>query len=222
MSFILDALKKSDNKRQEDSVPDLQSVHAATPAKSSRKLFWALILVVLGINAGLLLWFFAPWQEQTNTEVVSTSRGEEVQVVVPRAAAPAAGSSAVLTTPQRQTFAGTAESSVAREVQPLPTVQVRKKPAKKPQISTRSRVKVSSITAIPDLPTSIQHRIAKLHMSVHAYDPENAMASLVRINNRILRAGDMSSNNFLLEEIVMEGAVFSYQGYRFLLARRGN
>jgi general secretion pathway protein B len=60
MSYILDALKKSERERQRGAVPDLmttQDVMAQAPKKRS---FWPYLLVgALILNAGLLAWWLA-------------------------------------------------------------------------------------------------------------------------------------------------------------------
>ena len=56
MSFILDALKKSENDRQRQSAPALFEVKVAAPRR--RFPLWAVALaVLLGVNVLVLLWF---------------------------------------------------------------------------------------------------------------------------------------------------------------------
>src|SRR5690349_23989385 len=56
MSFILDALKKSENDRQRQSSPALFEVKVAAPRRNFPT--WAIgLAVLLGINLLILLWF---------------------------------------------------------------------------------------------------------------------------------------------------------------------
>ena len=56
MSFILDALKKSENDRQRQSSPALFEVKVAAPRRNFPT--WAIgLAVLLAINLALLLWF---------------------------------------------------------------------------------------------------------------------------------------------------------------------
>ncbi len=65
MSFILDALKKLDSKRQQGSVPDLMTVHNTAPQKPDKYSPWTyIILAALLVNAGILLVLFRPWQTE--------------------------------------------------------------------------------------------------------------------------------------------------------------
>ena len=75
------------------------------------------------------------------------------------------------------------------------------------------------VYAISELPTAVQRRIPPLHMSLHAYNKANPAAGMVRVNEQILRPGATLDGKYLLAEISAEGAVFSFEGYRFLLPR---
>ena len=55
MSFILDALRKLEQKRQQGSVPDLTTVHLnASQEQKKRSILPYVILLVLVINAGVI------------------------------------------------------------------------------------------------------------------------------------------------------------------------
>ncbi|MEL0067242.1 MAG: hypothetical protein VW874_03145 [Gammaproteobacteria bacterium] len=59
MSYILEALKKSEQERNPDKVPDLSTHHRAiaTEEKSGFPWVW-LVIVLVVINLGALYWFF--------------------------------------------------------------------------------------------------------------------------------------------------------------------
>ena len=62
MSLILEALKKSDKKRQKEAVPRLETVHLQpAPTQRRRKGIWILLLVLLGVGA----WYY--WKSKKNT-----------------------------------------------------------------------------------------------------------------------------------------------------------
>lgn len=65
MSYILEALKKSDQKHQLGTVPGLHTVHTPMPARGGgRKVWLALALVALTINAGVVGWWL--WSSRGN------------------------------------------------------------------------------------------------------------------------------------------------------------
>lgn len=63
MSFILDALKKLDHKRQRGSVPDLMTVHEPMPQELKRRPLWLyLFFGALLVNACVIILWLHPWQ----------------------------------------------------------------------------------------------------------------------------------------------------------------
>lgn len=64
MSYILDSLKKSEQKRQQNGVPDIHTTHVSED--SPRRHLWPyLLLVALVVNAALLFWWLGPWSGTT-------------------------------------------------------------------------------------------------------------------------------------------------------------
>jgi hypothetical protein len=74
MSYILDALKKSDQERQRNSTPGIHTVHATLEREPGRRKLWPYVLILaLAFNAGLLLWWLHPWQsEKSNPGAIET------------------------------------------------------------------------------------------------------------------------------------------------------
>lgn len=290
MSFILEALKKSEKNRQENSVPTLETLHEKAEQQPRKRALWPLLLMmVLIVNAGVLLWLFGPWQSDEQTVVVEqptaaiTPAPTVASIAAPQATAVRAADVAVATTqavapqaakPKAITVTAAVEAPVVVQQnvaapitpvspvapiapaapvvttppvvsvapqpapvapitiepvkpQPLPTVDaptppapvaVAAQPVAAPEPITLKPVEPSAM-AIGDLPINIQNQLPRLHMSVHAYNG-NAN-SLIRLNNKIMREGSLLDSRYRLEEITTDGAIFSYQGYRFLVPRRG-
>lgn len=67
MSYILDALKKSDNERKKGSIPDLQSQHTIYPGfdtarkKKSKSVWIVLLTVIVVVSSGTALFLLAPY-----------------------------------------------------------------------------------------------------------------------------------------------------------------
>ena len=58
MSYILEALKKSERERQRDNVPGILSVHDSTLRETRKRLIWPYMLVAaLLLNAGIIIWW---------------------------------------------------------------------------------------------------------------------------------------------------------------------
>jgi general secretion pathway protein B len=75
MSYILDALKKSEKERQKSTVPDPLEIHDYITHEPKRRIpAWAYVLSVAAImSIGLLLYWGNPWQSKKteNTRIVS-------------------------------------------------------------------------------------------------------------------------------------------------------
>jgi general secretion pathway protein B len=74
MSYILDALKKSEKERQRGTVPDILTVQDALEQETKKRLMWPyLLLVALLLNAFLLVWWLGPWQTKKTTIVAQST-----------------------------------------------------------------------------------------------------------------------------------------------------
>ena len=200
MSFILEALKKSENKHRQKNGQNPPTIHDLVPHGGSRSRTWIIvILIILLLNIALLLWFFAPWKQPSlpqQTELLSTE-------TAPVNSSPMQKS--VLRTPSTVT--------------PNQHLEANSRPVIKELLVPRSEKKIYNFE---QLPTSIQRRIPPMQMSLHAYHRDDSSASMVQLNDRIMRSGDLVTDNISLEQITADGVVLRYDGYRFLLPRRGN
>ncbi len=89
MSFILDALKKSEKKRETAEVPNLHTVHGEGPPspKKRRPLWPYLLIAVLLLNAGVLLWYVFFREEPQIALVANDPVKTEVAATAPVAPA---------------------------------------------------------------------------------------------------------------------------------------
>jgi general secretion pathway protein B len=73
MSFILDALKKLEQKQQQGSIPDLMTVHDPESNKPKKRLMLPyLVLAALLLNAALFTIWLSPWESE-NSEITIQS-----------------------------------------------------------------------------------------------------------------------------------------------------
>lgn len=87
MSYILEALKKSDQKHQLGTVPGLHTVHSQVPASGGGRKVWllALVLVGLAVNAGVVGWWL--WSGR-GAAPMAVHAPEASVTPIPAAAAP--------------------------------------------------------------------------------------------------------------------------------------
>jgi general secretion pathway protein B len=89
MSYILDALKKSEKERQRGTVPDLLTVQDALEQKTKKRLMWpCLLLAALLLNAGLLLWWLGTWQTKKTTIVAQSTTEKQLDSKVFKSPSP--------------------------------------------------------------------------------------------------------------------------------------
>lgn len=99
MSYILEALKKSDQERNRGTTPGLQTVH--TPAvQDARKRHWWIYLLVFALfmNAGLLLWWLQPWKS-LNSKMDHLAAQQQMAPAENQTSKPAANNKAAVTSP---------------------------------------------------------------------------------------------------------------------------
>jgi general secretion pathway protein B len=235
MSYILDALRKSEKDRRQDETPILQTLH--TPRQvvptgksvfSSKSLLWIVVLLTLFIAAlvGIVLQGWLPIhlpnqprtdlsQQQASappTENQETDGHLSVQEAAEKLqhenALISAGASS---NPPLKTIAEknpTPSRTIVQEPAPL-TVTL----GKDDEMSVINR-KVSDTPPSSQLPPSVQADIGKMKFAGHVYS-EDKGRRMIMINNKILREGDAMDTDFRLNEITRSGVILLYKSTPF-------
>jgi len=227
MSYILEALKKSDQQRQRGAAPTLQTAQftVAVPKRSSHVYYGLLAVILLG--AGVTIGWLHPWQP-----VQASSEAGPVAVRSNSSAARQIASAPFALPPGRN--GTTAQEPVTPEAipaaaQPVPATGA-VKPAKAkivsavpsgaaeppPEKPAAPADVALEQTAIPlyELPMQIQQEIPAMEIQLHAYS-QIPGERLVSINSIRLREGSSLMAGLRLEQITPDGMIFSYKGYRF-------
>ena len=236
MSYILDALRKSDQQRQLSATPTLRWAQSAPlPSRQPMLLYGLLALALVG--AGVAIGWWRPWQhEQTPVALRLAGRqpeltssqpapvaSERVPGPVPSARAPSAAPdapSASLPTPGKpQALAVAApEKSDAPDRAATDASQKAAGPgAELRGITGAAGTPAQTVISMAELPVSIQQELPVMSITVHAHAAKPG-DRLVGINNRLLREGDEVAPGLRLEQITGDGMILSYRGYNF---RRG-
>lgn len=223
MSFILDALKKSEKKRQTDKSTQPRSIHEPEVAFAPKQRRYGWWLIAAGVVGGIALtfvlvswWFSQPRDLGTDPAVAPTTQSAAAQA--PKKAEPTSLEAPVVPPPTRPAPApAPAVKPVPKEVQQAPAAVPT--PVKKALPLPRSEKKIYRLS---QLPSSVRNRLPELHLSLHAFNRSNPDASMVQLNNQMYRKGASVSGQLRLEEITSDGVVMRYDGYRFMLPRRGN
>jgi general secretion pathway protein B len=224
MSFILDALKKSESDRQRQSGPALFEVKVAAPR--TRLPLWAIAIAgLLVVNLAIVMWML--WRHPA-TRTADTSAGvaavpgagqplptpapapPSVSLPAPAAQPPATAPSPVLMPNPGATSGGSGNPDDY-----APATE----PTAPPQLG--SRVRRGTADGVPlyqDAAATPGTRIPQLRLDLHVFAlrPQDRF---VMINMHKLREGDSLPEGVRVDRITPEGAVLSYSGSQFLLSR---
>ncbi|MCL1476104.1 MULTISPECIES: general secretion pathway protein GspB [unclassified Marinobacter] len=235
MSYILDALRKSESERHQGKVPDLgrqlQLIHRPP------KRHWPIqVLLAAGLllNAGVLAYVFWPDQDDPVANLMSApEQAPTAASVNPVAATAAQNSAAVDVNPAPPPL--DVQSAFPSEFQ-SPTVIVPSGYGNSgavdgnrnnqgwdqigPPVPSGAEVSASSadgvrVPHLVELPLSFQRSVPDLMVNSHIF-ASVPQARRVMINNQNLRPGD-SFQGLRVEEITEDGVVLSRQGQQFRL-----
>ncbi|MDH5711282.1 MAG: general secretion pathway protein GspB [Gammaproteobacteria bacterium] len=204
MSYILDALKKSEQERGNGSIPSVQTIHSSSlNYHQEKRLLWPWILIIALIaNMAILFYFLKPVNKEHN-----------VSAVEPHAPA------SPVSTPPAQALEKNNFTPVP--INPMPiTIEERNvhtAPATADNFTATpvtTPVIETPVVDIDELPANIRQQIPAMVFSAHVYSTAARQRSLV-INDRFMEEGDSVTPELTLFEITPGGAIFDYRGYRF-------
>jgi general secretion pathway protein B len=220
MSYILEALKKSDQQRQRGATPTLQ-VAQVTVAAPKRPMFiyYGLLAAVL-LGAGIMIGWLRPWQPEQpppETEPIAapaplTAPPEMLSKTAQEFPAPnltQAGQPAPVAGAMKPNNPALASSATPSVVAPIPDKSMPEKPA-----SLAGVAQEQNAITFDELPLPIQREIPAMTVQLHAYSSIPS-ERLVSINSIRLREGGSLMLGLRLEQITPDGMIFSYKGYRF-------
>ena len=230
MSYILDALKKSDQERQQGSSPHLYSLHSNAPPRRNatpfyqRRGLWLVLggLLLSGICLGIF-WLVNRDSVPLNPPVPheASSDGKITQPAVQKPT----GKEAPMHTPQESrritaTAADTKDNSVPQVIIKENNVVLRSVPLKEktspPPEMVPTTGKTASVARLQDLPADIRATVPELKFAGHTYSKDPAQRMII-VNGQILREGAMISAGTRLAQITWDGVIIDFQGNRFLV-----
>jgi general secretion pathway protein B len=224
MSFILDALKKSESDRQRQSGPALFEVKVAAPRTGLPS--WAIAIAgLLAVNLAIVMWMLwrhpAPRSAASGAQPLlapAAAAGPQAAGATTPAPAPASVPASVpLPAPAAQPPA-TAPSPVLGSDNPEDYAPATE-PAAPPLLG--SRVRRGTADGVPlyqDAAATPGTRIPQLRLDLHVF-AVHPQDRFVMINMHKLREGDSLPEGVHVDRITPEGAVLSYSGSQFLLSR---
>jgi len=220
MSFILDALKKSETDRQQRSSAEFSSVPASSGTGGTPT--WLLVLgVLLAVNLVVLLGLF--WKSADQPGVQPPSEIAELPtaaVTEPRRVGPEA------TRPpdDQRSFAEQVEEAKrdrprATEVRSVSPSESRPElAAPSAEVREEPRRQAAALPTIYELVADGSITLPELHLDIHVYS-ELPQDRFVFINMSKQREKSQLSEGPVVEEITPDGVILAYRGKSFLLPR---
>lgn len=210
MSFILDALRKSEHERQRSAVPGLTQVPAATASSEVPR--W--VLPVIGaLAAGVLVLGGAWWQSTRGANDAGSAPAPTARTVeLPQPPAQIAPTAVVPSAapPRVPRAEATPPSAVASSAATRTTLE-----------AAAADEPATPATSEPPLPSAASLMaegvtLPPLRLDLHAYS-ERPSDRFVFINGRKYVEGERLPEGLVLVAIEPRGAVLSHLGRRFLL-----
>lgn len=200
MSFILDALRKSESERQRDagaslSRAPLASVRQRTPAWS-----WFLI----GLLSVALLAITAVWW-RSEQDILTSVAGTRP---------PAAAEDSVNENSARADT--TRDDRPDGNPAPLPSTTM---PPTTAPAASRSNLVPPTVRPIREL-SAVDPDLPRLRLELLAYDARDPAGGSAWINGQRYFVGERVANGLELIEVLPDGVILAYAGQRFLLATR--
>lgn len=216
MSYILDALKKSEQQRGHGEVPDVQTIHSSSlNYRNEKKPYWPYILItVVTFNLIAIVYFIFSNDPTATTAQVSDTQKSAVVI----------NQNTVKATPPENKKTAVNRGSAEKKITPIAEIKKTTAPViidKPEQIPASHTIPVenvieakSNIVEFYELPESMQLRIPSIVISAHIYSSNPLQRSIV-VNNQFLEEGDYVIDQLILDEITSNGAIFDFEGTRF-------
>lgn len=230
MSYILEALKKSQAERQLGELPSIHApqvqLQGGMAASSARRgpVWLALGGITLAVAAALLWW--QPWQAPAPVPAPVPVLAAVVPPPTPPAAAPkpvpqaiaAPVVAAAVTAPAAAPapLPG-AKPAPQREAPPAPAVvpaPAMPAPVPAPAVPAPAPAGDEAVPGMRDLPEPIQRQIPPIAIGGYIYS-KNPADRLLLIDKVLRHEGEELAPGLVLEKLQPKAAIFSFKGYRY-------
>ncbi len=186
MSYIWDALKRSEQERKHQTFTGQIMRHNFFLPRQQRYQRLALIIVILVVLVGLLLWIWRVSGRDTHSILPTTHKLPTPQLssVVP-----------VVYQPTQSHRAATVKKSISTSL----------------KVSTL----VPVLPDLSELPEAVQQAVKPLVFSSHLYNSQSKLRSSVIVNNQSFHIGDFIHSELRIIDITEEGIILDYHGQLF-------
>jgi general secretion pathway protein B len=221
VSFILDALKKSESERQRQAGPALMEVRIAPPRH--RLPLWAMLVGALLLLNILVLATVLLFRERTAPAAAAIPVSAPAPLPVPAAAPPAAAAPPPVSPEAIQPLPGAMLPAMPMPAGPAvplsgnPADYLPALPAGSSPLPAREAPEDANLPTRDDMVAAGQ-QLPEVRLSLHVFDPAPANR-YVLLNSSRLREGDSMADGLKLERITESGVILAWRGQRFRLQR---
>ncbi len=230
MSYILDALKKSEQQRQRGATPTLPAAQATAGARRpSMHIFLGVFAFAL-LGAGIVIGWLRPGLGDTaQGQGEQTVPATEPVVVKPSISIAQLDSPTPLPVPAGMTKKAVPVPAPSQGMHAAPGAETAGQdtsspagivvsnmaaPAPSPSAEKPAAAQERNVMTMAELPMQIQQEIPALAVQLHAYSTIRS-ERVATINFHSLREGDFLTPDLRLEQITPDGLILNYKGYRF-------
>jgi len=217
MSYILDALKKSEQERGHGNIPGVQTVHTSSLNYHNKKVVWPYVLITaVLLNLAAIVYFYLD-RDKTftgNTAISEVNDDVNIQgITVDKNNLNDSITKQIAITPPVINDPTPHENAPQENTPHNPEIIVSKEKMQAPPATTVTDNR-EDIIDFHDLPDSVKQQLPSIVVSAHVYSSNPLQRSIV-INNNFLEEGEYVLDDLILQEITRNGAIFYYQGTRF-------
>lgn len=214
MSYILEALKKSEKKRREEQSPViLREAQPVLPGlnRGRRKPWPQIMLILLIVAAGAALGYFLSVPE--NTPSISQNlppppqqnqeNHDEQGVTEEQSAPPELRATSI-----KVAVAPDVAAKRDEIIEPAPIAETDTNP------TTQANAKYADIPFLEDLDLSFRQTVPEFKLAGHVYSPDPELR-MILINSSVIREKDIVAKDFMVEEITPDGIIMRMGEIRF-------
>jgi general secretion pathway protein B len=234
VSFILDALRKLEEKQVPETTRELLGKEGSPARRHRGRRLWARTAAAMLLGGACLLAALVLLRGESGRE-----DGELLSREDPGVSSPVANSAAVKPeTSVPETMASETTAPPAEDI-PAPGTAAPALPAEPeatpegpsfPGSDDAPAAKIfdagiaeaphpgpdGRVVPIEDLPEEIRGALQDLRITGHIYSDDRSFRRL-NVNDSMKKEGDMLPEGVRIDEVTQRGAVFSYRGYRFFM-----
>jgi general secretion pathway protein B len=236
MSYILDALRKSEQERRHVDAGNVGELAMPTAVSPSRTIVWitaAVAALALLVAGGYALWLSRPpviamtAPTPLPAGAAPANSSASPHNVTARADVPPILKPAPTAAPSETSARDLAQEARVDSPKPSPALSAAVKPRTENRAAARAptlpapkaaMAPVEQVKFLHLMPPDFQRLLPALAVNIHIYAPVES-ERILYINNRQYQAGDRVRDDIVVEEIVEDGAVLSHHGQRFKLPR---